>query len=99
MRRASSASGRSLRGDLQWITDGAGDLSARADTALRELVRSDPGLAIGAAAGLGFLVGGGIPRGAVTVLLGIGARMGGEWLKELVLESIHDMQDKEQETS
>lgn len=95
MRRAASPRGRSLRGDLRWISDGAGELSARADTALREIVRTDPGLAIGAAAGLGFLVGGGIPRGAVTVLLGVGMRMGGEWLQELFLETIRD---KEQET-
>lgn len=96
MSRNASPGGRSLRGDLRWISDGAGDLSSRADTALRDLVRTDPGLAIGAAAGLGFLIGGGIPRGAVTVLLGIGVRMGGEWLQELFLETI---QDKEQETS
>lgn len=88
--------GRSLRSDLRWISGGAGDLSARADTALREIVRTDPGLAIGVAAGLGFLMGGGVPRGAVTVLLGVGARMGGAWLQDLFLETL---QDKEQETS
>ena len=93
MTRVGNGNARSLRGDLRRISEGAGDLSARADSALREVVRTDAGLAIGAAAGLGFLIGGGIPRGAVTVLLGFGARMGSAWLQDLFLETL---QDKEQ---
>ncbi len=95
MKRGAERRTHSLRSDLRRISRGAGDLSARADTALREIARTDPGLVLGAAAGLGFLMGGGLPRGAITVLLGIGTRMGGAWLQDLVLEAIHD---KEQET-
>ncbi|MBK7951816.1 MAG: hypothetical protein IPK00_24395 [Deltaproteobacteria bacterium] len=95
MRRCATPRRRSLRSDLHRISGQAGDLSARADAALHEIVRSDPALAIGAAAGLGFLLGGGVPRGAVTVLLGVGTRMAGSWLQDLVLETL---QDKEQES-
>jgi hypothetical protein len=74
---------RSLGADLEWLEEG-----------LRELVREQPVLTVGAAAGLGFLLGGGPPRGVVTLLLGIGARMAGAWLEQEFLERA-DAQENE----
>jgi hypothetical protein len=50
-------------------------------TPLRDTVSEQPLLAMGAAAGIGFFLGGGLTRGAVTLLLGAGARLAGEWFQ------------------
>ena len=75
---------RSLGGDL-----------ARLEESLREAVGAAPVLTLGAAAGIGFLLGGGLPRGALTVLLGVGARMAGAWLEQEFLERA-EAQENEQ---
>jgi hypothetical protein len=49
---------------------------------LRETVDEQPAIALGAAAGIGFLLGGGLSRRALTVLFGVGTRMAGAWLQQ-----------------
>jgi hypothetical protein len=76
--------GRTLRGDISWFEESLqnGDLVRR----LRDVVEERPGLALGAAAGIGFVLGG-LPRGALTVLLGVGTRMAGAFLQREFLGS------------
>lgn len=74
---------RSLGGDL-----------ARLEETLRGIVDEQPILTMGAAAGIGFLLGGGLPRGTLTLLLGIGTRMAGAWLEREFLERA-DAQENE----
>jgi hypothetical protein len=75
---------RSLREDIAWLEESFrnGDLARR----LRDVVDERPGLALGAAAGIGLVLGG-LPRGAITVLLGVGTRMAGAWLQREFLGS------------
>jgi hypothetical protein len=75
---------RTLRGDVSWLEEGLenGDLVRR----LREVIEARPGLALGAAAGIGFVLGG-LPRGALTVLLGVGTRMAGAYMQREFLGS------------
>lgn len=75
---------RTLRGDIAWLEESLhnGDLVQR----LRDVVDERPGLALGAAAGLGLVLGG-LPRGALTVLLGVGTRMAGAWIQREFLGS------------
>ena len=68
---------------------------ARLEETLREVVAEQPVLTMGAAAGIGFLLGGGLPRGALTLLLGIGTRMAGAWLEREFLETGADAQENE----
>lgn len=67
---------------------------ARLEETLRDVVDEQPILTMGAAAGIGFLLGGGLPRGALTLLLGIGTRMAGAWLEREFLERA-DAQENE----
>ncbi len=62
---------------------------------LRDTVEEQPVLALGAAVGIGFLLGGGLSRRALTVLLGVGTRMAGAWLEQEFLERA-DAQENEQ---
>lgn len=71
----------------------SGDL-ARLEETLREVVDEQPVLTVGAAAGIGFLLGGGLPQGGLTLLLGFGARMAGAWLEREFLERA-DAQENE----
>jgi hypothetical protein len=79
---------RSLRADIAWLEESFrnGELVRR----LRHVVEEKPTLALGAAAGLGLVLGG-LPRGALTVLLGLGTRFGtrmaGAWLQREFLGS------------
>jgi hypothetical protein len=81
---SASTRGRSLNRDL-----------AQLEETLRDAVGEQPALTLGAAAGVGFLLGGGLPRGAITLLLGIGTRMAGAWLEREFLERA-DAQENDQ---
>jgi hypothetical protein len=81
---STNARARSLPADL-----------ARLEETLRDTVAEQPALALGAAVGIGFLLGGGLSRGALTVLLGVGTRMAGAWLQQEFLERA-DAQENEQ---
>jgi hypothetical protein len=82
---------RSLQGDLARL----GSATADVDRTLRHAVSAQPLLAVGAAAGIGFLLGGGLSRGAATLLLGVGARIAGAWLDEQVRERAHAQEENE----
>jgi hypothetical protein len=73
-----------LRGDIAWLEESLhnGELLRR----LRDVVDERPTLALGAAAGVGLVLGG-LPRGALTVLLGVGTRMAGAWMQRQFLGS------------
>jgi hypothetical protein len=79
---------RSLRDDITWLERSLhdGELVRK----LRDVLDERPMLALGAAAGVGLVLGG-LPRGALTVLLGVGTRVGtrmaGAWFQREFLES------------
>lgn len=85
---------RTLQADLLRLQESFEQTAGEADRKLRSAVDAQPLLAVGAAAGLGFLLGGGLPRGAVTVLLGIGARMAGAWLQQEFLEPSYEEENE-----
>jgi hypothetical protein len=87
---------RTLRADLSRFQGSLGDAAGDVDRRLREAVSEQPVLAIGAAAGIGFLLGGGLSRGALTLLLGVGTRMAGAWLQREFLESAPNAPENEQ---
>jgi len=89
------ARARSLLGDLSEFEEGLEAAVRDLHQKLRDTVEEQPVLAVGAAAGVGFLLGGGLPRGALTLLLGVGTRVAGAWLQREFLERA-DAQEKEQ---
>lgn len=85
-----------LQADLLRLQESVERTAGEADRKLRDGVSAQPLLAVGAAAGLGLLLGGGLlPRGALTLLLGVGARLAGAWLQQEFLEHA-DTQENEQ---
>jgi len=82
----SASDARTLEADLRRLQAGAADAKGQVDRLLHRTVSSAPLLAVGAAAGLGFILGGGLPRGAIGVLFGIGARMTSAWVEQQFLE-------------
>jgi hypothetical protein len=89
------ARARSLLGDLSQFEEALETAARDLQQKLRDTVEDQPVLAVGAAAGVGFLLGGGLSRGALTLLLGVGTRMAGAWLQREFLESA-DAQENEQ---
>jgi hypothetical protein len=85
---------RTLQADLLRLQESFEHTAGEADRKLRGAVDAQPLLAVGAAAGLGFLLGGGLPRGAVTVLLGVGARLAGAWLQQEFLEPPYEEENE-----
>jgi hypothetical protein len=79
--------GHDLAADLMRLQERLEQAAGTADRTLGDAVSARPLLAVGAAAGLGFLLGGGLPRAAVTVLLGVGVRLAGAWLQQELFES------------
>lgn len=49
---------------------------------------------LGAATGIGFLLGGGVPRGSLTLLLGVGVRLAGAWLGRELLDGTQRTEEK-----
>jgi hypothetical protein len=89
------ARARSLHGDLSNLEESLEAATKDLRQKLRDTVDEQPVLAVGAAAGIGFLLGGGVSRGALTLLLGVGTRMAGAWLQREFLERA-DAQEKDQ---
>jgi hypothetical protein len=85
---------RSLQGDLARLQEHLGAAAVEVDRTLRDAVSAQPLLAVGAAAGLGFLLGGGLTRAAATLLLGAGARLAGAWLDQEFLERAHAQENE-----
>lgn len=61
-----------------------------ADRLLHASVRAHPLGTLGIAAGVGFVLGIGLPRGAVTMLLGVGARFAGSWLRQEIAQGLQE---------
>ncbi len=59
---------------------------ARLTERIREEIEAKPMLAVLAALCVGFALGGGVSRGALTLLLGVGARAAGSRLGDVILE-------------
>jgi len=86
---------RTLHADLAHLQEAVEDAAGDVDRKLRDAVSAQPLLAVGVAAGIGFLLGGGLSRGAASLLLGAGARLAGAWLQQEFLERA-DAQENEQ---
>lgn len=66
---------RTLRSDLEALRCHAASLAREAERVLESATAREPYLSAAAAFGIGFLLGGGLPRGAATMLAGAGARL------------------------
>ena len=76
---------RTVRSDLEGLRLHAASAKSCAERLLVEAVRAQPFAATAAAAGVGFLLGGGIPRGAMVLLVGTVTRVAAAWLSEEIL--------------
>jgi hypothetical protein len=85
---------RTLREDLGRLQEGLDGVAREADRRLRDAVSAQPLLVLGAAAGLGFVLGRTLPRGSATLLLGAGARLASAWLEQEFLGRA-DAQEKD----
>jgi hypothetical protein len=85
---------RTLSSDLLRFQETFEHSAGEADRLLRGAVSAQPLLTVGAAAGLGMLLGGGLPRGAITVMLGVGARMAGAWLQRELLQTSDEQENE-----
>jgi hypothetical protein len=66
--------------------------AAEADRLLHASVDARPLTTLGVAAGIGFILGIRLPRGAVTMLLGVGARFAGAWIRQGIAQSLQATQ-------
>jgi len=73
---------RTLRSDLDRIRSRVASAKDRALRLLEQAVAAEPFAATVAAAGLGFVLGGGLPRGTIALLFGTGTRAAAVWLGE-----------------
>ena len=73
---------RTLRSDLYSLHARIASTKDDALRLLKEAVVAEPFVATAAAAGLGFVLGGGLPRGTIALLFGTGARVAAAWLGE-----------------
>ena len=78
----SAAMPRTLRSDLDRLRSRVASAKDGALRVLEEAVAAEPLVATAAAAGLGIVLGGGLPRGTIALLLGTGARVAAAWLGE-----------------
>jgi ElaB/YqjD/DUF883 family membrane-anchored ribosome-binding protein len=76
---------RTLRSDLEGLRLRAASAKSGVERLLSEAVRAQPFTATAAAAGIGFLLGGGLPRGAMVLLVGTATRIAGAWLSNEIL--------------
>jgi hypothetical protein len=73
---------RTLRSDLDRLRSRVASAKDGALRVLEEAVAAEPFVATAAAAGLGFVLGGGLPRGKIALLIGTGTRAAAAWLGE-----------------
>jgi len=76
---------RTLRSDLDRLHARVASAKDGALRLLEEAVAAEPFVATAAAAGLGFVLGGGLPRGAIALLFRTGTRAAAAWLGEGIL--------------
>lgn len=75
MPRGRAPQRRTLRGDWRRLRGRAEELIRRGESIVEEQVDESPLLAVTVAAGIGFALGGGLPRGTWSLVLGAGGRM------------------------
>lgn len=71
---------RRARADTDAVFEDLRNLRGELDAVLRERLRSQPYLTLGATAGIGYVLGGGLPKGSFTLALGLATRMAAGWL-------------------
>lgn len=76
----------SFEADLMRLKSHAASAAAKVDRFVHDAVAAEPLVAVGAAAGLGFLIGGGASHASIKGLAGVGVRMLGAWLAKEFLE-------------
>jgi ElaB/YqjD/DUF883 family membrane-anchored ribosome-binding protein len=76
------AAPRTLRSDLARLHSRVASTKDGALRLLEQAVAAEPFVATAAAAGLGFVLGGGLPRGTIALLVGTGTRAAAAWLGE-----------------
>jgi len=84
---------RHLQDDLARLRQRVEVAAAGLDHALREAVSAEPLLAVVAASGLGFVLGGGVSRGTAALLLGAGVRLVGAWVEQGGIERARARED------
>jgi hypothetical protein len=73
---------RTLRSDLDRLHSRVTSAKNGALRLLEEAVAAEPLFATAVAVGLGFVLGGGLPRGTIALLFGSGTRAAAVWLGE-----------------
>ncbi len=71
---------RRAREDTAAVVEDLRGLREELAALLRDRLRSQPYLTVGASAGIGYVLGGGLPKGAPTLALGLATRMAAGWL-------------------
>jgi hypothetical protein len=74
-----------LRADLQELLRDLRDGRAELGDLLAEQLGERPYVALSAAAALGFALGGGLPRGTLGLMVGLGSRAAASWLGALLV--------------
>lgn len=71
---------RRAREDTEAVVEDLRKLSAELGSLLRERLDSHPYLTLGASAGIGYVLGGGLPKGSPGLAIGLTTRMAAGWL-------------------
>ena len=71
----------------EWQSTALG-AAQEADRLLHASIDARPLTTLGVAAGVGFVLGVGLPRGALTMLLGVGVRFAGSWLRQEIAQGL-----------
>ena len=71
---------RRAREDTEAVVEDLRKLREELGALLRERLRSQPYLTLGASAGIGYVLGGGIPKGSLGLAMGLATRMAAGWL-------------------
>lgn len=71
---------RHAREDTEAVVEDLHKLSAELGSLLRERLESHPYLTLGASAGIGYVLGGGLPKGSPALAMVVTTRMAASWL-------------------
>lgn len=90
---------RRARADTEAVFEDLRNLREELGAVLRERLQSQPYLTLGVTAGIGYVLGGGLPKGSPTLAMGLATRMAAGWLMREVggagLGSSSDAADEE----
>lgn len=71
---------RRAREDTAAVVEDLRGLREELAALLRDRLRSQPYLTLGASTGIGYVLGGGLPKGVPTLAIGLATRMAAGWL-------------------